>query len=52
MKLTHNYLHSWTGSIYFSILVRTTQSRRKFANALMDAVDKYNLNGLNIDWGM
>jgi GH18 family chitinase len=42
---------SWTGSIYFSTLVRTTQSRRKFANILVDAVEKYNLNGLNIDWG-
>ncbi|KAI8091858.1 glycoside hydrolase [Thamnidium elegans] len=40
----------WTGSIYFSSLVRTSHNRQKFAQVLVNAVDKYRLNGLNIDW--
>lgn len=42
---------SWTGSIYFSSLVRTSSDRRKFAKKIMAAVDKYDLNGVNLDWG-
>lgn len=45
------YLHSWTGSIYFSSLVRTEASRKSFATKLINAVEEYDLNGLNIDWG-
>lgn len=41
----------WTGSIHFSTLVRTSANRRKFANKIMAAVEKYNLNGVNLDWG-
>ncbi|KAG2204429.1 hypothetical protein INT47_005220 [Mucor saturninus] len=40
----------WTGSLYFSSLVRTSQTRKKFADILVEAVDQYKLNGLNIDW--
>ncbi|KAI8642510.1 glycoside hydrolase superfamily, partial [Parasitella parasitica] len=40
----------WTGSIYFSSLVRTSNNRRKFAKKIMQAVEKYDLNGVNLDW--
>ncbi|KAG1054949.1 hypothetical protein G6F43_003063 [Rhizopus delemar] len=40
----------WTGSIYFSSLVRTEASRKSFATKLINAVEEYDLNGLNIDW--
>lgn len=44
-------IFSWTGSIYFSSLLRTSSDRRKFAEKIMAAVDKYDLNGVNLDWG-
>lgn len=47
----HNCISSWTGSIHFSTLVRTSANRRKFANKIMEAVEKYDLNGVNLDWG-
>ncbi|GAN02249.1 chitinase [Mucor ambiguus] len=40
----------WTGSIHFSTLVRTSADRRKFASKIMAAVEKYDLNGVNLDW--
>ncbi|CEG74765.1 hypothetical protein RMATCC62417_09920 [Rhizopus microsporus] len=40
----------WTGSLYFSSLLRTDASRKDFAIKLLDAVEEYRLNGLNIDW--
>lgn len=42
---------SWTGSVYFSSLIRTPASRNLFANNLLILVKKYNLDGLNLDWG-
>ncbi|KAI8067583.1 glycoside hydrolase superfamily [Gongronella butleri] len=40
----------WTGSVYFSGLLRTSQSRRQFATNLIHAMDKYDLDGFNFDW--
>ncbi|KAL0075401.1 glycoside hydrolase family 18 protein [Phycomyces blakesleeanus] len=40
----------WSGSLYFSSLVRTSASREKFANNLVQAVKTYNVNGLDLDW--
>ncbi|KAI8342256.1 glycoside hydrolase superfamily [Chlamydoabsidia padenii] len=40
----------WTGSVYFSSLIRTPASRNLFANNLLILVNKYKLDGLNIDW--
>ncbi|KAI8139946.1 glycoside hydrolase superfamily [Fennellomyces sp. T-0311] len=40
----------WTGSVYFSLLVRTQESRESFANILVNACEEYNLDGIDIDW--
>ncbi|KAI9493954.1 glycoside hydrolase superfamily [Zychaea mexicana] len=40
----------WTGSLYFSSLVRTDQSRRSFADILAQACQDYDLDGIDIDW--
>ena len=35
----------WTGSRYFSTAVGSAENRTQFARALLDIVDKYNLDG-------
>ncbi|KAI8969004.1 glycoside hydrolase superfamily [Mycotypha africana] len=40
----------WTGSLYFSSLVKSAESQKKFADNLVDMVRKYELNGVNLDW--
>jgi GH18 family chitinase len=51
--LSYSYsLHnSWTGSRYFSDLVKTSDSRASFAKNLVKAVSDYDLDGIDIDWG-
>ncbi|SAM05821.1 hypothetical protein [Absidia glauca] len=41
----------WTGSRYFSDLVKTSDSRASFAKNLVKAVSDYDLDGIDIDWG-
>ncbi|KAI7872659.1 glycoside hydrolase superfamily [Spinellus fusiger] len=40
----------WTGSVYFSSLVSTDESRENFTNTLVQTVKQFDLNGLNVDW--
>ncbi|KAJ2964637.1 hypothetical protein NQZ79_g522 [Umbelopsis isabellina] len=40
----------WTGSLYWSSLIASDSSRSKWADLLVDTVDEYNLDGLNLDW--
>ncbi len=40
----------WNGSKYFSDVVRTDSSRRKFTGRLVVMVAMYNLDGVDIDW--
>ncbi|KAI8331878.1 glycoside hydrolase superfamily [Chlamydoabsidia padenii] len=40
----------WTGSLHFSDLVSTQESRESFATILTKAVSDYNLDGIDIDW--
>ncbi|KAJ7717919.1 glycoside hydrolase family 18 protein, partial [Mycena maculata] len=40
----------WTGSQYFSTAVATSENRNKFANAILDLVKTYNLDGIDFDW--
>ncbi|KAI8881284.1 glycoside hydrolase family 18 protein [Backusella circina FSU 941] len=40
----------WTGSVFFSRILRTEDSRERFADKLVEMVDEYNLNGINLDW--
>ncbi len=38
----------WSGN--FSDMVLTTQSRRRFIESVVEFVDRYKLDGLDIDW--
>ncbi|KAI8889545.1 glycoside hydrolase family 18 protein [Backusella circina FSU 941] len=40
----------WSGSKYFSSLVASESSRKKFVSNIVDLVDKYNIDGVNLDW--
>ncbi|KAI7851020.1 glycoside hydrolase superfamily [Circinella umbellata] len=40
----------WTGSLYFSSLVSTEESRQKFADTLVQTCVDYNIDGVDIDW--
>jgi len=40
----------WTGSKFFSVLVKTNRSRDKFATSLVRTIKKYNLDGVDLDW--
>ncbi|KAI8357261.1 glycoside hydrolase superfamily [Blakeslea trispora] len=40
----------WSGSKFFSSLVRTEANRKKFANNIVKLVSQYNLDGVNLDW--
>lgn len=40
----------WTGSRYFSTAVGSVENRTQFARALLDMVDKYNLDGIDIEY--
>jgi len=40
----------WTGSRYFSDNVATDASRKGFVNAIIAAVKKYKLDGIDFDW--
>jgi chitinase len=40
----------WTWSGNFSDTVLTTQSRRRFIDSVVEFVDRYKLDGLDIDW--
>jgi chitinase len=39
----------WTGSIYFSSAVATDTNRTAFANAIVNAVSQYQLDGIEIE---
>ncbi|CAO3625462.1 unnamed protein product [Cunninghamella echinulata] len=40
----------WTGSVYFSSLIGTPDNRDGFSTILVNAVQQYDLDGLNLDW--
>ncbi|KAI8370835.1 glycoside hydrolase superfamily [Choanephora cucurbitarum] len=40
----------WSGSKYFSSLVRTDASRKKLAKNIVQLVSEHNLDGVNLDW--
>ncbi|KAH6912114.1 glycoside hydrolase superfamily [Coprinopsis sp. MPI-PUGE-AT-0042] len=40
----------WGGSYWFSQATSNSANRTKFANALMAIVNRYNLDGLDLDW--
>ncbi|KAI0320491.1 glycoside hydrolase [Amylostereum chailletii] len=40
----------WEGSRYFSTAVATSQNRTKFAQAVVNVVNTYNLDGVDFDW--
>ena len=40
----------WTWSGNFSDMVLTTQSRSRFIDSVVEFVDRYKLDGLDIDW--
>ncbi|KIJ70078.1 glycoside hydrolase family 18 protein [Hydnomerulius pinastri MD-312] len=40
----------WTGSKYFSTAVSNPQARQKFANNILAAYQKWDLDGIDIDW--
>ncbi|KAI8139456.1 glycoside hydrolase superfamily [Fennellomyces sp. T-0311] len=40
----------WTGSLYFSSLVKTDASRASFADNINTAVKEFDLDGINLDW--
>lgn len=46
------FVSRWTGSLYFSDLAKTEKSRQKFAKNIAKLVNKYDLDGVNLDWGM
>lgn len=37
--------------MYFSDLVKSEKSRNKFAKNIAKVVKKYDLDGINLDWG-
>jgi chitinase len=41
----------WDGSLYFSKLVATAASRKKFALAIAAYLTKHQLDGVDLDWG-
>ncbi|TNY19076.1 glycoside hydrolase [Rhodotorula diobovata] len=40
----------WTDSVYFSGAVSTASRRTKFVKSIVDLVNQYNLDGVDIDW--
>ncbi|KAA1089431.1 hypothetical protein PGT21_018009 [Puccinia graminis f. sp. tritici] len=40
----------WTGSKFFSNLVKTDESRQKFASSLVQIIKKYKFDGVDLDW--
>ncbi|OAV95374.1 hypothetical protein, variant [Puccinia triticina 1-1 BBBD Race 1] len=40
----------WTGSKFFSNLVKTDGSRQKFTTSLVQIIKKYNFDGVDLDW--
>ncbi len=40
----------WTWSAYFSNIALTPQSRNIFARSCMEFIDRYEFNGIDIDW--
>ncbi|KWU47291.1 glycoside hydrolase [Rhodotorula sp. JG-1b] len=40
----------WTDSTYFSSAVASSSARTKFVNSIVALVQKYNLDGVDIDW--
>ncbi|KAF9653393.1 glycoside hydrolase [Thelephora ganbajun] len=40
----------WTGSQHFSAAVATEGNRKKFASNILDAYDRFSLDGIDIDW--
>ncbi|KAJ7904643.1 glycoside hydrolase [Mycena olivaceomarginata] len=40
----------WTDSKYFSTLVGTDQSRKRFVQNIVEAYYQFNVNGIDIDW--
>ncbi|CAO3609811.1 unnamed protein product [Cunninghamella blakesleeana] len=49
-KLVSLSIGGWTGSVYFSSLIRTSDMRDQFSSTLVNAVKMYDLDGLNLDW--
>jgi chitinase len=44
-------LFSWSGSKYFSSLVASNSKRQALVKNIVQMVEKYNLDGVNLDWG-
>jgi chitinase len=40
----------WSGSTYFSDVAATNSARRRFSASCLKIVDKYGIDGLDIDW--
>ncbi len=40
----------WSGSTYFSDIAATASARRQFSASCLEIVEKYGLDGLDIDW--
>lgn len=40
----------WTGSVYFSPAVATAQNRQVLAQAILGMYQKFNLDGIDLDW--
>ncbi|KAJ9108777.1 hypothetical protein QFC21_000097 [Naganishia friedmannii] len=40
----------WTGSVYFSPAVATAENRQTLAQAMLSMYNKFNLDGIDIDW--
>ncbi|KIO30248.1 glycoside hydrolase family 18 protein [Tulasnella calospora MUT 4182] len=40
----------WTGSKYFSTAVSTSSNRQTFANNILAVYNKFNVDGIDIDW--
>ncbi|GAA5821997.1 hypothetical protein JCM11251_004817 [Rhodosporidiobolus azoricus] len=43
-------LGGWTGSLYFSTLVRTAEKRTKLANDIKSFMEKWDFVGVDLDW--
>lgn len=46
-----NTSYSWSGSIHMSTLLNDVQSRETFVKNVVNMVQKYSLDGVNLDWG-
>lgn len=45
------FQYSWSGSRYFSSLVKSSSKRSTLVSNIMTMVETYSLDGINLDWG-